>query len=107
MRQLQTTLLTGPFDWEPALLPRQEFEERLAHVRAAVSAAGAGALIVHGDARDYGALNYLTGFVPKLAPAVALVPLEGPIRILASGADLMLPWAKRLTWVEDVRTLAN
>ncbi len=107
MRVLQTTLLTGPYDWDQAVLPRAEFDARLKTVRAAVAAAGAGALLVHGYAGDYGALNYLTGFVPKLGPALALVPLAGGIRVLVSGTELMLPQAKRLTWVEDVRPFAN
>lgn len=106
MQVLQTTLLTGPYDWDQAVLPRAEFDARLKTVRAAVAAAGAGALLVHGYAGDYGALNYLTGFVPKLGPALALVPLEGGIRLIVSGTELMLPQAKRLTWVEDVRPFA-
>ena len=107
MRVLQTTLLTGPYDWDPAVLPREEFAARLERVRAVLDGAGIGALLVHGHAGDYGALNYLTGFVPKLGPAFALVPREGPIRLVVAGTPLMLPWAKRLTWVEDVRALAN
>jgi Xaa-Pro aminopeptidase len=107
MRVLQTTLLTGPYDWDAAVLPRAEFEARLARVRAALAGAGAGALIVHGQAGDYGALAYLTGFVPKLGPALALVPMEGAIRMIVSGTELMLPQAKLLTWVEDVRPFAN
>ncbi len=70
-------------------------------------AAGAGALLVHGYAGDYGALNYLTGFVPKLDQALALLPLEGGIRLIVSGTELMIPQAKLLTWVEDVRPFAN
>ena len=107
MQVLQTTLLTGPYDWDGAVLPRAEFDARIAMVRAALAAAGAGALVVHGFAGDYGALNYLTGFVPKLGPALALVPLEGEMRLIVSGTELMLPQAKKLTWVEDVRPFGN
>jgi Xaa-Pro aminopeptidase len=107
MPVLHTTLLTGPYDWDAAVLPRAEFEARLVRVRAALAAAGAGALLVHGHAGDYGALSYLTGFVPKLDSAVALVPLAGGIRLIVSGTDLMVPQAKLLTWVEDVRPFAG
>ncbi|HXQ52488.1 MAG TPA: M24 family metallopeptidase [Stellaceae bacterium] len=107
MQVLQTTLLTGPYDWDASLLPRAEFEARLLRVRAALAQAGAGALLVHGHAGDYGALAYLTGFVPKLGPALALVPMEGGIRIIVSGTALMLPQAKLLTWVEDVLPFGN
>ena len=105
MQVLQTTLLTGPYDWDPELLPRAEFDARLKRVRAALGAADA--LIVHGDSGDHGALAYLTGFAPKLDRALALVPRSGALRILAQGTEYMIPAAKRLTWVEDIRLLSN
>jgi Xaa-Pro aminopeptidase len=89
------------------VLPREEFDSRLRAVRAALDGAAVGGLIVHGYAGDYGALNYLTGFVPKLGPALALVPPEGGMRLIVSGTELMLPQAKLLTWVEDVRPFGN
>ncbi len=107
MQVLQTTLLTGPYDWDSALLPKSEFEGRLARVRAAMAAAGADALLVHGIPGEYGALAYLTNFVPKLGLAVALVPKEGDIRLIVSGTALMLTQAKLLTWVEDLRPAAD
>jgi Xaa-Pro dipeptidase len=107
MRMKNTALLTGPYDWDPALVPLAEFEARLAAVRRVLQERGAIALLVHGHSVDHGALAYLTGFVPKLGPAFALVPLEGPICILASGGPGMVSSAKRLTWVEDVRPLNN
>src|SRR5580692_633386 len=102
-----TALLTGPYDWDPALLPLSEFEERLAAVRRVLAMQGATALLVHGNSIEHGALAYLTGFIPKLGPAFALVPRDGPIRILASGGSGMIGSAKLLTWVEDVQPLGN
>jgi len=102
-----TALLTGPYDWDPALLPLAEFEARLAAVRRGLAECGATSLLVHGHSIEHGALAYLTGFVPKLGPAFALVPREGAIRILVSGGAGMIGSAKLLTWVEDVRPLGN
>jgi Xaa-Pro aminopeptidase len=107
MRLLEPTLLTGPYDWDERALPRREYESRLARVRAAMEGAGAAALVVHGHPGDYGALAYLTGFTPKLGATLALVPGEGPLRILAPGTPKMMEIAKRLTWVEDVQPLGN
>jgi Xaa-Pro aminopeptidase len=107
MQILQTTLLTGPYDWDAKLLPQSEFEARLSRVRAALDAAGSQALLVHGQPGDYGALAYLTNFVPKLGLALALVPREGGIVLVVSGTALMLTQAKRLTWVEDVRSVGS
>ncbi len=107
MQVLQTTLLTGPYDWDRDLLPKSEFEARLARVRAAMASAGADGLLVHGIPGDYGALAYLTNFVPKLGLAVALVPKDGEIRLIVSGTALMLTQAKLLTWVDDLRPAAD
>jgi hypothetical protein len=107
MRLLESTLLTGPYDWDEHKLPRSEYEERLARVRAAMAQAGASALAIHGHPGNYGALAYLTNFTAKLGAALALVPREGPLRILAPGTPKMMDIAKRLTWVEDVRPLGN
>src|ERR1700674_832386 len=107
MRMKNTALLTGPYDWDSALLPLAEFEARLSAVRRVLVEFRATALLVHGDSVEHGALAYLTGFVPKLGPAFALVPRDGPVRMLASGGAGMIGSAKLLTWVEDVRPLSN
>ena len=107
MQILESTLLTGPYDWDERVLPRSEYEGRLEHVRAAMAQAGATALAVHGHPGNYGALAYLTGFTSKLGATLALVPHEGPLHILAPGTPKMMDIAKRLTWVEDVRPLGN
>ena len=107
MRILESTLLTGPYDWEERVLPRSEYEPRLERARAAMAQAGATMLAVYGHPGNYGALAYLTNFTAKVGPAMALVPREGPLRILASGTLKMMDTAKLLTWVEDVRPLGN
>jgi Creatinase/Prolidase N-terminal domain len=107
MRVLETTLLTGPYDWDERTLPRGDYEARLERVRAAMTQAGAAALAVHGQPSNYGAMAYLTGYTPKLGATLALVPREGKLRILAPGTPKMMDIAKRLTWVEDVRPLGN
>jgi len=107
MRILESTLLTGPYDWEERVLPRSEYEPRLERVRAAMAQAGAATLAVFGHPGNCGALAYLTNFTAKVGPAMGLVPLEGPLRILASGTPKMMDTAKLLTWVEDVRPLGN
>ncbi len=107
MRLLESTLLTGPYDWDEHALPRSEYEGRLERVRAAMAGAGAAALAIHGHPGNYGALVYLTGFTPKLGATLALVPRDGKLRILAPGTPKMMDIAKRLTWVEDVQPLGN
>ncbi len=103
----EPTLLTGPYDWEPDVLPQSEFEGRLERVRVPLAASGAAALAVFGHPRDYGALAYLTNLTPKNGAALALVPRAGPLRMLVAGTPRMMPTAKLLTWVDDVRPMAS
>lgn len=107
MRVKHTALLTGPYDWDPALVPLAEFEARLDRVRSVLAKRGAKALIVHGHSAEHGSLAYFTGFTPKLGPALALIPGEGGIRLLVSGGKGMLGSAKKLTWIEDMRPLGE
>jgi len=107
MRMMQTALLTGPYDWDSTLLPVAEYEARLAAVRHVLAQRGATALLVHGYSAEYGALAYLTGFVPKLGPALALVANDGSVRIFCSGGPGMQSSGKLLTWVGDVRPLGD
>lgn len=102
MRMKNPCLLTGPYDWNAEVLPPDEYQSRLSRVRNILGEQRVNALLVHGDSLEYGALAYLTGFVPKLGPAFALIERESPIRMLVAGSGTMLPAAKRLTWVEDV-----
>src|SRR6201986_3865506 len=107
MQVLETTLLTGPYDWDARVLPRADYEARIQRVREAMAQSGATTLAVYGHPGNYSALAYLTNFTPKAGPALALVPREGAPRILASGTPKMMDAAKLLTWVEDVRPLGN
>lgn len=107
MRILESTLLTGPYDWDERVLPRDEYDARLARVRAAMAEAGATALAIFAHPGDYGALGYLTNYAPKTGPALGLVSREGPLRILVSGTPKMMDAAKRLTWVEDLRPISG
>ena len=77
MRMLETTLLTGPYDWDAALIPRAEFDRRIELVRIVLSEHGLSGLIVGGTSPEFAALSYLTGFVPKLGPALVFIPRQG------------------------------
>ena len=95
-------LPTGPYDWHAEALPRAVFDARLARFRDVMQRRGATHAVVHGNGFDHAALHWLTHFTPKLGPAYALVPRNGPLRMLFAGGPGMKPSAQRLTWVEDV-----
>ena len=99
-----TTLLTGPYDWDEADIPRAEYVARLAALRAA---AAPHTLLLHGNSQEFGALAWATGFVPKLGPAICVIPQSGEPTILFSGGGGMVASAQLLTWVGLVRAITG
>lgn len=99
---LETTLLTGPYDWDPALTPQAEFDARIAVVRDVMRQRNLDGLFVGGTSPEHGALGYVTGFVPKLGPALAFIPLAGELRLAFSGGGAMLASARRLTFITKI-----
>jgi len=104
---LNTTLVLGPYDWNPEVLPLHEFEARVEAVRNTLLANRASALVIYGDTFDHGALSYLTGFTPKLNEAFAFLPCQGKPSILMSGGGAITEASKKTTWVEDVRAIGK
>jgi Xaa-Pro aminopeptidase len=102
---MNPTLLVGPADWDAARMPREEFAARAAAIwRAFPSATGA---IVYGDRVNHAELVYLTHFTPKLEAALAHIPRTGAPQLLVGGGANMVPAAKPLTFVADLRPLRN
>ena len=103
MLTMHPTLRIGAADWNPARLPREEFEERIAELW--IDHPTASGAIVYGDPHDHSALSYLTHFTPKLEASLALIPREGAIRLLVGGGPNMVPAARPLTFIEDLQAL--
>jgi len=86
-------------------LPETEFVTRAdAFWRDNPSASGA---IAYGDRVNHAELAYLTNFTPKLEAALALIPRDGPPQLLVGGGVNMLPAARPLTFVKDLRPLRD
>jgi Xaa-Pro aminopeptidase len=86
-------------------MPKAEFAARIAALwRRCPSAGGA---IVYGGRAHHAELAYLTGFTPKLEASLALIPRAGMPQLLVGGGINMLPAAKPLTWIDDLRPLRN
>ena len=86
-------------------MPKNEFAARIAALwRRCPSAGGA---IVYGGRAHHAELAYLTNFTPKLEAALALIPRAGTPQLLVGGGVNMLPAAKPLTWIDDLRPLRN
>jgi hypothetical protein len=106
MHTMQSTLLVGSADWNPALLPKEEFRSRLEQMWRWCDPWSGGA-IVYGSRSSHTELAYLTNFTPKLECALALIPNPGEPRLLVGGGVNMIAAARPLTWVEDVAPLRS
>jgi Xaa-Pro aminopeptidase len=85
------------------LVPPQEFELRLDNARREMARLKLDAAIVYGDNYSFADLCYLTNYFPKVRGGIAVVPREGAISMLLNIGSRDVPFAKTLTWVDDVR----
>ena len=98
-----SVLKRGCSTWDPQLAPREEFQARLEAVRREMARLSLDALVIYGDNYSFGDLCYLTNYFPKVRGGIAVVPRDGAISMLLNIGSRDVPFAKTLTWVEDVR----
>jgi hypothetical protein len=97
------TLLIGPSDWDDARAPKAEFDQRIATLWGAFP--NASHAIVFGSAAHHAELAYLTHFVPKLEPGIALLARDGQHKLLFGGGPNMIDAMKPLTFIADMAPL--
>jgi hypothetical protein len=97
------TLLIGPSDWDEARFPKAEFDRRIAALWAAFP--DATRAIVFGSASRHAELAYLTHFVPKLEPGIALLTRDGQSKLLFGGGPNMIGAMQPLTFITDMAPL--
>jgi Xaa-Pro aminopeptidase len=102
---MHPTLLIGPYDWDSQRLPESEFRERIKTFWKKMPDSTISSAIVYGDSRNHAELMYLSNFLPKLGPALLLVPRNSEPTLLVSGAPTMLSAARRMTWIEKTQPL--
>jgi Xaa-Pro aminopeptidase len=98
-----SVLKRGCSTWDKEQMPQAEFESRLEVVRREITRQGLDVLVIYGDNYAFGDLCYLTNYFPKVRGGIAVVPQQGPISLLLNIGSRDVPFAKSLTWVEDVR----
>ena len=104
MRTMQPSVTIGSYTWAQDRLPSDEFELRLADLRAAMEQKTWPAVLVYGDVRDHAALAYLSNFIPRVRWGMALLPRSGDPRLLCAMSTRDLPAMRGLTWIADVRS---
>ena len=104
---MHPTLLIGPYDWDSQRLPESEFRERIKAFWEKMPDSTISRAIVYGDSRNHAELMYLSNFLPKLGPALLLIPRNGEPTLLVSGAPNMLAAARRMTWIARTQPLGE
>ena len=98
-----SVLKRGCSTWDKAQMPEEEFQARLAAVRREMARQDLDALVIYGDNYSFADLCYLTNYFPKVRGGIAVVPRQGAIALLLNIGSRDVPFAKTLTWVDDVR----
>jgi Xaa-Pro aminopeptidase len=98
-----SVLKRGCSTWDPNLAPREEFQSRLGAVRREMAARNLDAVVIYGDNYSFADICYLTNYFPKVRGGIAVVPRDGAVSLLLNIGSRDVPFAKTLTWVDDVR----
>jgi Xaa-Pro aminopeptidase len=98
-----SVLKRGCSTWDPNQVPAEVFQTRLNAVREQMARRNLDALVIYGDNYSFADLCYLTNYFPKVRGGIAVVPREGAVSMLLNVGSRDVPFAKTLTWVEDVR----
>jgi len=98
-----SVLKRGCSTWVKEQMPQEEFEGRLEAARREMARQDLAALVIYGDNYSFADLCYLANYFPKVRGGIAVVPQSGAISLLLNIGSRDVPFAKTLTWVEDVR----
>ena len=98
-----SVLKRGCSTWDKQQMPQEEFQSRVNAARTEMARQDLDALVVYGDNYSFAELCYLTNYFPKVRGGIAVVPKSGAISLLLNIGSRDVPFAKTLTWVEDVR----
>ena len=98
-----SVLKRGCSTWDQQAMPQEEFQSRLDAARREMARQNLDGLVIYGDNYSFADLCYLTNYFPKVRGGIAVVPRSGPLALLLNIGSRDVPFAKTLTWVEDVR----
>jgi Xaa-Pro aminopeptidase len=98
-----SVLKRGCSTWNRQEMPEHEFHSRVDYARRQMAERDLAALVIYGDNYSFADLCYLTNYFPKVRGGIAVIAREGPLSLLLNIGSRDVPFAKTLTWVEDVR----
>jgi Xaa-Pro aminopeptidase len=102
MQTMHPCIMLGSYILDRDRLPEDEFRIRMEPVYRLMEERSLDALLVYGDAREHGALAYLSNFIPRMRWAMAMFPRNGDPRLLCSVSSRDIPAMRTMTWIGDV-----
>jgi len=102
MQTMHPCIMLGSYVLDHDRLPADEFRLRMEKVYGLMEERGLAALLVYGDAREHGALAYLSNFIPRMRWGMALFSRGGEPRLLCSISSRDMPAMRAMTWIGDV-----
>jgi Xaa-Pro dipeptidase len=98
-----SVLKRGCSTWDKEQAPEAEFQSRFDLARREMARQNLDALLIYGDNYSFADLCYLTNYFPKVRGGIGVVPRDGQLSLLLNIGSRDVPFAKTLTWVEDIR----
>lgn len=99
---MHPVIVSGRHFLDTALLPADEFEERLRQTRESMDAHGLDGLVVYGNGEHSAALTYLTNLAPRMRWALAFIPRCGEVELVVAGPERDLHFSHAATWVKSL-----
>lgn len=104
MITMTNVLRRGCTVWDRALLPDDEYSERVRVLRAGMREEDLGVLVCLGHATRPGMFTYVSGYVPPLGwMGTVLGAEQGPV-LVSGGGSREVPFVRTQTWIDDLRT---
>jgi Xaa-Pro aminopeptidase len=99
MLSMEPSIKRGLTFWDRALMPADEFDERLRLVREEMRRMGLAALVIAGNMYEDAELVYLVSYN---VDGTLVLPLEGEPAIFTNSGSREGYFLKTLTWIEDL-----
>lgn len=104
MQTMHPCIMLGSYILDADRLPADEFRLRLDPIHRRMDERKLGGLLVYGDAREHGALAYLSNFIPRMRWGMALFPRRGEPVLLCSMSSRDMPAMRTMTWIGQVNS---
>jgi hypothetical protein len=107
MLTIHPVLQVGPFDHSADPVPASRYLARLDAVQGYMRARGWGGIVIFASRAEYAAVQFLTGYTPRLGDALLLVPAAGLPTLLAFEGRRMVDAGRQTTWLDQVEPVGD